>query len=859
VAALDLTKFVGTLPYASELFGVYQPLLGWKSRLTKMHLAQETELLIGAALHAAIMTAPKKKDIWQNPHALMPADVRPPATGILLSTQVGKRLRSAALRFAGANGHPPNASDWTNIFQAAQLDDVIEKIAEKESQARVVTGGTATPPPRGEPSPSTGLPDSRVEAATAGVMQLMSASAPVALWQALTQTKSLTWAEQLQAATNAGAMLASALGEAVLSPVGLVHLYREYFFEFDTFLGPPVGHVWVSPGGSLELFEIHTRRSLVEKQVEKATEVTTRSQTEASEEDELSTAISEQNSRNLSMGITANVGATGGLGDIAVVSGGASASFGIQTNNTRAAETAHRHARKQSEMLSNEIRRSFKTTFRTSVETVDTSSRRYVLQNTTDKLVNYELRRKMRQVGVQVQQIGLQLCWQAFVNVPGDYLGIANLVHAAAPDDVIADDPPQKPTKEGPKYNQMSVVFDFEGLKPKDYDDHETEVYAGGTLWGQHALHDTEEDHDEGWIVGTKTITAQAPMDAADYTLADATVSAHQGLDPSEDDAEFSAHCELTENPGEFNLIVDRVVWNWQSKIQVQIDLAWKAPEPDPETLQAWEDKKAQSDLATQQAFHNAQVKLARERITLASDIRPRPEVDLRAEERSVIYRVLIYRLMKVNPEEAHLTSELIRSIFDIDAMLYFVAPDWWKPRKREYQHIAAEVTAGDTVNWGNPPVWGGRPNYMITEESQPAPLGASLGWLIQLDGDSHRNAFLNSPWVQAVLPIRPGKEKDAIAWLKQAEVEGGENLSSQYLGPEGGTVEAALLNLAGAVGNLGTDINNTLATETVFQTGFDPLEGGFRAPEGSFDKFDQWIEVLPTDQVVALEYFPEV
>ena len=81
--------------------------------------------------------------------------------------------------------------------------------------------------------------------------------------------------------------------------------------------------------------------------------------------------------------------------------------------------------------------------------------------------------------------------------------------------------------------------------------------------------------------------------------------------------------------------------------------------------------------------------------------------------------------------------------------------------------------------------------------------------------------------------------------------------MGSQYLGPEGDTVEEALLNLAAAVGNLGTDINNTLATETVFQTGFDPLEGGFRAPEGSFDKFDQWIEVLPTDQVVAIDYFP--
>ena len=29
----DLDRFTGTLPYASELFGVYQPLLGWKSRM----------------------------------------------------------------------------------------------------------------------------------------------------------------------------------------------------------------------------------------------------------------------------------------------------------------------------------------------------------------------------------------------------------------------------------------------------------------------------------------------------------------------------------------------------------------------------------------------------------------------------------------------------------------------------------------------------------------------------------------------------------------------------------------------------------------------------------------------------------
>ena len=70
---------------------------------------------------------------------------------------------------------------------------------------------------------------------------------------------------------------------------------------------------------------------------------------------------------------------------------------------------------------------------------------------------------------------------------------------------------------------------------------------------------------------------------------------------------------------------------------------------------------------------------------------------------------------------------------------------------------------------------WGGvddpkRDNYYITEDSNPARLGSSLGWLLQLDGDNMRNAFLNAPWVKAVIPIRPGKEKAAINWLKGVE-----------------------------------------------------------------------------------------
>ena len=42
---------------------------------------------------------------------------------------------------------------------------------------------------------------------------------------------------------------------------------------------------------------------------------------------------------------------------------------------------------------------------------------------------------------------------------------------------------------------------------------------------------------------------------------------------------------------------------------------------------------------------------------------------------------------------------------------------------------------------------------------------------------------------------------------------------------------------------------------DRVYETGFDPLKGGFKAAvDENFQIFDQWLEILPTDQVVAVE-----
>jgi hypothetical protein len=264
-----------------------------------------------------------------------------------------------------------------------------------------------------------------------------------------------------------------------------------------------------------------------------------------------------------------------------------------------------------------------------------------------------------------------------------------------------------------------------------------------------------------------------------------------------------------------------------------------------------------------------------RDRIRDASKIAVRPSWDLREEERTVVYRKLIERLMldswkspdtAANRRVSHVRSEIIRSIFDVDSMLYFVAPEWWMPRRRKGQletnikmmDKPFALSDDDVVRWGGER----RPdNYRITEESAPARLGSSLGWLLQLDGDNLRNAFLNAPWVKAVIPIRPGRETAALNWLRAIEGHDDDGWDTPYLGTEaefaGKKVGDVLEVMAERLQQQNEDIQNVLAADKVFEKGFDHLAGGFSAGLDANEVFSQWVSVLPTEQIVAVAYEP--
>ena len=88
------------------------------------------------------------------------------------------------------------------------------------------------------------------------------------------------------------------INSVALSPISVVHLFRQYFFELDTFLGTPVKHVWLSPGSTVELIEVHSRKAITEKTLETTLDILTKSETTTTEQDEISTAVKEDNKKD---------------------------------------------------------------------------------------------------------------------------------------------------------------------------------------------------------------------------------------------------------------------------------------------------------------------------------------------------------------------------------------------------------------------------------------------------------------------------------------------------------------------------------------------------------------------------------
>lgn len=926
----DLTDYTSVLPYASEMFGVYQPLLGWRSKRVEQRLREGYKGDKRQLLESLKRKYAPLVDVSYGENQQLRLSVNP---GVLAGGKL-RRFDSVVLQQIASELPPlrkPDSTVWEKVINPDRLEGILMKDVvaiysrAHEDLARARAADPAAARMQGDARAAAFEQQVHYESSLAGsLLHLVRERAfPVLEEMFYAARNDIEEAQQLIAKAMAGdgaeAFLSletlnsrdrEHLRNVALSPIAVVHLFRQYFFELDTFLGTPVSHVWLSPGSSVELIEVHTRRTVVEKTLEQTLETLTQSETTTTQQDEISEAVKQDNQRDIKFGASVQA---------SYASIEATSSFDMSNSQQMAREVTHRQMRQKTERLSSEIRKNVKSTFRTVTDTSDSVSVKHTMANTTQELINYELRRKMRQVGVQVQDIGTFLCWQTYVDDPGRDLGVAKLIHIAKPAELDGIPHPEEIPLLQPFEENKTVTIPF--ISVAGGADNEGEVYLDGV-----------EANDEEWWGELEKIQAdfaqQFVCPKANHMLT------HVDFDPLGHPVSASRRGTLPSD-GSFILHLDSADFQGQNSVQINLILHW-APKPGANDgiVAKNAENLAKFKEAERAAYQKAYIETVKERVTIASKIRTRNSDELREEERIVVYRTLIQDMLLNGVEmpddrTRHVAAELLNSIFDVEKMLYFVAPEWWRPRlHRSRQQLqetkpaptlpdivggAANVgtvamqrglfkryqTAATTIAPGimsqNTVGWGGaddpqRDNYYITEDSEPAKLGSSLGWLLQLDGDNMRNAFLNAPWVKAVIPIRPGREQAAINWLKGVEGMNGitDDVIYHASNPderdvngdplEGQPLIDVLMDLAEKVRRkyregidtgrypkqdevsdpaLVDEENTVTATpiDRVYEHGFFPLEGSFRVNVGkNYEIFDQWIEILPTDQIVPVE-----
>ncbi|RWB30461.1 MAG: peptidoglycan-binding protein [Mesorhizobium sp.] len=919
----SLNFAVGRLPYASEVFGTYRPMVGWASKRKRDRILTDgldslapflRDLLPLYATGNIYSGSPENRSIRefdighrggaQLPN-IAPADdgtfIIPELQTIVLKTLAGRPAPATADEWRGvvneatvreAYGNADNGAigDWMRWAQGLarqipalpgesavqhqrRLNELIFAVIDRESRLGAV------------------LVDLAKSGSTEALSSLLLAPAPdpASLEEQLAALQRRLSDPYLEIDPRDG------LNGVSVSPLGIVHYFRQYFFELDTFLGPAVGHIWLAPGTTVELVESSTRRTLVETIAETSQELTQAAERTNRTQEELGQAIKQENRSDTKLGFSTTVNQSWPSGDMS-----ATGSINVDTSQQEARETTYKRMREQSEKLSTQIRTSYKTTFRTVTETTDVSSKRYVLSNPSlTELQNYEMRRKMRRVAVQVQDIGTYLCWETFVDDPGQELGLANLVHIAKEPAVT---PPPNPALIPTPERKSGIGFDIKaiwnGSDNRRPSNHPEGIGLGGNKIAIDVPDGYRIDLNPGQVFKLECLAARGEGDFGSYLYLAKYIGGND------------IDVILAWGPGGLR-------WTHTVNIDLRGSVALVPTDQRLTDITAanqktMNDAAAAASAAEAKAHEEAFYTAAQERIELAAAIKKRKFEDLREEERTVVYRALIADLMAKDPSAAlgwywtasdkqrHIYATVLNAIFDVDRMLYFVAPEWWKPR----QHSSLAIGGGSQYSFGPDKIvsWSDsqarHDNYLITGKSEPARLGSSLGWLLQLDGDDMRNRFLNAPWVRAVMPVRPGKEEAAIAWLTRAEVEGTEGLDLPYAAQPGEAEEiTAGLEAAGQAASDPPTIGDAIrylclrvsdkhkegSTERLFpdrdgiddgdkiwstpidkvyEHGFYPLERSFRASpiepptdgqSPNFQIMSQWTEILPTDQVVPV------
>jgi hypothetical protein len=500
-----------------------------------------------------------------------------------------------------------------------------------------------------------------------------------------------------------------------LSPIGIAHYYRQLYFNKEEGVGPIEQALTIAPLETLEVIYQTVRKQIHEEVLEQGLEIVSESAVEEKNLDEVSDKVSSMVQQDVSASMSAN--ASGGIG-VWQVGASASANFGVSSQRGR--EFSTRRLKEVTKRASERITKSFSIKTRDTTEVTETSTTRRVIRNDSDHPVSYGLRRVLRRVNVKVQDLGPRLVWQLYLRNPGEGLARSRFVHFRESGPVTVPDIPP-------------------GVSPRPSGGVETDSTSTSILWDS-----AQRKYYVAIVVkpGVDRIVTGVRIE----NITDLEGGGKDDLAPAPHN-EFDLGSTWDTTTKTFTAKI-AVLPGDGASVQVAFSYTW---EPSESVLAAWETQRAAAVTKVNEENLTKQFEQNKALITEKSKIKSRPANDLRREERyEVMNRMVSYLFGRGDdPSEPNpLEIEYFHRFFDIDGIFTYTHPSWWKPR-----------FSSKTVGIG-------REAYEITSESEPATLGSSLGWLIQLDGDRRRNEFINSPWARICVPMRTGREREAIEWL---------------------------------------------------------------------------------------------
>lgn len=634
--------------------------------------------------------------------------------------------------------YEPMVTAWWSV---PGLDAILTSILQRAvpSRTSIIPGGESAPsiyrfswtplPVGAAPSePRPGEPVPAVVRSSARALGLPPAEEKrrADIIEKLRRSSTITPDELLAALDEAGLPHVLSRGglHATLSPIGIAHLFRQLYFDAGAGMGPVEHAFTLAPLEQLEVIQEVTRRESTERTEVFGTESTLEKQAEQTTTEEISDQVQSNMRRDIQVGVSATAS-----GNFGVWSGSTTASLDYGQSNEHARETATTRSTTETKRASEIIRKTYSLTVKTFSELNERSTIKRVIKNEGPVPVNYGLRRVMRTIRVKLQSLGPRLVWQTHIREPGAQLALSKMVMFRDADPLAATTAPTAPPRPsgGVESGSQRVRVIRAGSTPAYFEvtipADPTRRLLGLTITSLTNTDPREDDRPPGVLAATSS---------------GETVHAPDG--------------SVVGIVFHFPLVGD----GWD--LEVGYSLVY---EPSAEAIATWEEQVRAAQAAWDAEKADAAIERARRLITAKSRIRPRPAADLREEERYETLGRLIagaFGHLPPNGRPAPAEMELFHRYFDVSALFYWVHPSWWMPRHN--------------VNRGE---------YEVTDDSEPAPFGRSLGWLIQLDGDRRRNEFLNSPWIRACLPLRPGVEREALQWLAE-RVEGTNGFS---LGPD--------------------------------------------------------------------------